>query len=371
MHIIARMNVGGPAVEIAELMRGLDPQQISQRLVTGYCDDDEADYLETQATDLSATRINGLGRSVKPTDDAFVLARLTSLIRSSRPDIVHTHTAKAGVLGRIAAKASGTGTKIIHTHHGHLLHGYFGPTKTQAVILVERNLAKMTDRIITVGEKVRDDLLEAGIGKYDKYTVIRSGVRLGLLPDKQSSRRELGLPDGPVIVSMIGRLTQIKRPDRLADVAEITKQRGLNVHFLVAGGGDQFQALRERVEINNLPVTMLGWRSDLERILAATDIVLLTSDNEGVPISLIQAALAELPVVATRVGAVSEVVPNGEGGRYADCDSIELADHLMQLAKSGNLRRSMGLRARAAALNRFSVVGFLENHSIEYQRQRR
>lgn len=366
MHIITRMNVGGPAVEIAELMRGLDPGFVSQRLVTGYCADDEADYLETQAPDIRATRIDGLGRSVRPTDDLLVLGRLIRVIRDSRPDIVHTHTAKAGVLGRIAAKAAGTGVKIVHTHHGHLLHGYFGETKTRAVIQLERQLSRITDSIITVGDKVRDDLIEAGIGRADQYSVIRSGVKLGPLPDKRVARRELGLPGGPVVVTMLGRLTQIKRPDRFADVVEITKSRGLDVHYLVAGSGDQEPALRDRVGRLGLPVTMLGWRSDLERILAASDIVLLTSDNEGAPLSLVQAALAECPVVATRVGSVPEVVVAGRTGLLCDRDKGELARAVEELSMDQSMRSSLGAEALIHAQGNYSLADFLTRHQDVY-----
>lgn len=366
MHIIARMNVGGPAVEIAELMRGIDEQVISQRLVTGYCGPDEADFLETQARDIQATRIGGLGRSVRPLDDSLVLSRLITLIRASRPDVVHTHTAKAGVIGRIAAKASGTGTKIIHTHHGHLLHGYFGTAKTRAVIQLERQLSRITDRIITVGDKVRDDLLVAGIGQPDQYTVIRSGVRLGSLPDKRTARCELGLPDGPVIVSMIGRLTRIKRPDRFAEVVRMVSDKGFNVHFLVVGGGDEESHLRARVERENLPVTMLGWRNDLERILAATDIVLLTSDNEGTPLSLMEAGLAGLPTVATRVGAVSEVVQDGLTGVLSAPDVTAIAVAVTELVDNPDRARALGAAARESALTRFTVESFVSAHAGQY-----
>lgn len=353
-------------MEITELMRGLDPNVISQRLVTGYCNDDEADFLETQAPDISATRIDGLGRSIRPTDDAKALARLIRIIRASRPDVVHTHTAKAGVLGRIAAKAAGTGTRIIHTYHGHLLHGYFEPVQTKAVIQLERQLSKITDSISTVGDTVRDDLLKAGVGRPEQYAVVRSGVTLGPLPDKQTARRELGLPAGPVIVSMIGRLTRIKRPDRFADVVEITKRQGLNIHYLVAGGGDQEPALRERVERDNLPVTIVGWRSDLERVLAATDVVVITSDNEGVPVSLIQSALAGKPSVATDVGGVREFVAHRKTGLLCRPDADSLADAVGLMAMSPDLKNRLGRAAQVEAREKHNVESFLMGHQTLY-----
>lgn len=367
MHIIARMNVGGPAVEITELMRGLAPETVSQYLVTGYCDEDEADFLDTQATGIQAIRIKGLGRSLRPTDDLRAFLKLVKLIRQFQPDVVHTHTAKAGVLGRVAARASGTRCKIIHTHHGHLLHGYFGPTKTKAVIQLERQLSKITDRIITVGDKVRDDLLEADIGNSNQYIVIRSGVRLGPLPDKQTARKEIGLPEGSVVVSMVGRLTKIKRLDRFADIVAIVKQGDRNVHFLVVGGGDQQHLLLERVKHERLPVSMLGWRSDLERILAATDILLLTSDNEGLPLSLIEAAKAQVPVVASNVGSVSEFVRDGVTGLLGRPSAAELADLLIELVEDPQRRARMGTQAMKYANLLAPHRGFLDGHQATYE----
>jgi glycosyltransferase involved in cell wall biosynthesis len=366
LHIIARMNVGGPAVEIAELMRGLDPGVVSQRLVTGHCADGEADFLDTQSPDVAATRIDGLGRTIRPTDDALALGRLVGMIRASRPDIVHTHTAKAGVLGRVAALAAGTGARIVHTHHGHLLHGYFGPAKTRSVATVEQGLARVTDTMITVGARVRDDLLAAGIGRPEQYTVIRSGVRLGALPDRAVARRDLGIPDGPLVISMIGRVTRIKRPDRFADVVRIIRDWGLDVHVVVAGGGDEMPGLAARIAREDLPVTLVGWRSDLERILAATDVVVLTSDNEGTPLSLVQAGLAGVPAVATRVGSVPEVVEDGVSGVLCSPSAPAVAESLARVLRDPGLRSRLGAGARAKANRDFGMEPFLTGHIDVY-----
>jgi glycosyltransferase involved in cell wall biosynthesis len=367
MHVIARMNVGGPAVEITELMRSMDPSLVSQRLVTGLCGADEADFLQTQARDVPATVIEGLGRSIRPADDVAALARLVSLIRVSRPDIVHTHTAKAGVLGRVAARAAGVGARVVHTHHGHLLHGYFGPRKTSVVVDVERVLARVTDRMITVGTTVRDDLLAAGVGRADQYVIVRSGVRIASLPEPRQARAELGIAPGPVVVSMIGRLTAIKRPDRFADVVRLVRGAGDDVRFVVAGGGEQEAALAERVRAENLPVTLLGWRSDLERVLAASDVILLTSDNEGTPLSLVQAGLARIPAVATDVGSVSEVVENGVTGLLSPPDAGALADAVLRVVRDSALRLRMGAAAREKAARDFGMPAFLEGHLAVYR----
>jgi glycosyltransferase involved in cell wall biosynthesis len=366
MHIIARMNVGGPAVEIAELMRGLDPSSFDQRLVTGWCADDEADFLLTQAPDVPVVRLDGLGRSIRPTDDVRALQRLVAAIRAFRPHIVHTHTAKAGVLGRAAARASGTGARIVHTHHGHLLHGYFSPARTRAVVLVEQGLSRVSDRLVTVGDQVREDLLAAGIGRAEQYTVIHSGVCLGPLPTRADARRELGVADDAAVVSVIGRLTRIKRPDRVAAVSATVQAQVPEVRFLVAGGGDEEDSLRDAVSRRDLPITLLGWRTDLERILAATDLVLLTSDNEGTPLSLVQAGLARVPAVATDVGSVSEVVEHGVTGVLCPPDPSALAAAVVDLLSNQGRRVALGTAARQRAQSLFSVSAFLDAHSALY-----
>jgi glycosyltransferase involved in cell wall biosynthesis len=367
MHVIARMNVGGPAVEITELMRGLDSGTFDQRLATGWCAGDEADFLLTQAPDVPVVRIDGLGRSIRPTDDVRALQRLVAAIRAFRPHVVHTHTAKAGVLGRVAARASGTGARIVHTHHGHLLHGYFSPARTRAVVLVEQGLSRVSDRLVTVGNHVRDDLLAAGIGRTEQYEVIHSGVRLGPLPSRADARRELGLADDAAVVSVIGRLTRIKRPDRVAAVSAAVHAQIPGVRFLVAGGGDEEDGLRAAVARRDLPITLLGWRADLERILAATDLVLLTSDNEGTPLSLVQAGLAGVPAVATDVGSVSEVVEHDETGLLCPPENDALAAAVIDLLSDEARRETLGAAARQRAQDFFSVPSFLDAHAALYE----
>ena len=360
------MNVGGPAVEITELMRGLDRDEFEQKLLTGWCADGEADYLETQAPDVDAIRISGFGRSVKPWDDLKVLVTLIKEIRRYRPDIVHTHTAKAGVLGRTAAKLSLTNPIVIHTYHGHLLHGYFGTFKTRLVVGLERSLAKITSQFVSVGVGVRDDLIAAGIGTIDKYTVIYSGVNLGKLPEKSESRSGLGIPPDLAVVLMLGRITGIKRPDRFADMVEIIKRTHTKVTFLVAGSGDKEDELKLTIEKRGLPVQMLGWRSDIENLLAASDIMVLTSDNEGTPLSLVQAGLAGIPVVATDVGSVSEVVHEGVTGFLTATNAQDLADSVTTLFNDQELATEFGIQGHALMTSRFLPAAFIESHAKLY-----
>ena len=366
LRIIARMNVGGPAVQVSGLMRGFDAQVFDQELVTGYCAADEADYLEKVATDVKAVRIDGLGRSIKPRADLTALFAIVNEVRRFKPDVIHTHTAKAGVVGRFASILSGHKSIRVHTFHGHLLNGYFGAGKTKIVILVEKFLALFTDQLLAVGAKVKDDLLAAGIGNQSKFGVMPPGLQLAEVPSRSYARRELGLNDNVIYCAFIGRITQIKRPDRFLDVAAEIKSRGIDLHFVVAGAGELLQYCQDRAESENLPVTFLGWREDIEVVLAAADFVLLTSDNEGTPLSLIQAGMVGIPVVATNVGSTNEIVVNGETGLLTDLSVKELSDAVAKVATDSALRAKMGTAGKEYTLARYGVSRLVKDHQDLY-----
>ena len=366
MRIIARMNVGGPAVQVSGLMRGIDTSVFEQELVTGYCTADEADYLEKVATDVKAIRIDGLGRSIKPRADLTALFTIIEEIRRFKPDVIHTHTAKAGVVGRLASILSGHKSVRVHTFHGHLLNGYFGAGKTKLVVLVEKFLALFTDQLLAVGSKVKDDLLAVGIGNQNKFGVMPPGLQLAAVPSRASARKELGLKDDAIYCAFIGRITQIKRPDRFLDVVAEVKSRGVNLHFIVAGAGDLLQYCQERALAENLPVTFLGWREDIEFVLAAADFVLLTSDNEGTPLSLIQAGMVGIPVVATNVGSTNEIVVNGETGLLTDLSVGQIADAVVKVATESALRDKMGASGKEYTMASYGVARLVEDHQDLY-----
>ena len=289
LRVIARMNVGGPALQVTALTDCLDPDRFEQRLLVGAVEEGEADYLTLRAPHIEPVRIVGLGRSPNPTADLRALAAITAEIRHFRPHIVHTHTAKAGVLGRSAA-VLGRCPSRVHTFHGHLLHGYFSPPVTKAVVITERAFARYTTKLVAVGRQVRDDLLAAGIGREDQYVVVPPGVQLPSPPTREQARRDLDLPANVPVVAFVARLTRVKRPDRFGDVATRVSALRPGTVFLVAGEGDCLPDLRTQLEGLGDQVRFLGWRSDMERIYTAADVTVLTSDNEGMPVSLIEAA---------------------------------------------------------------------------------
>ena len=368
MRVIARMNVGGPAVQVSGLMRGFDGAAFDHRLYTGFCATDEADYLETVATDVKAIRIEGFGRRVSLSGDVKAFVSLIKEIRSFKPHVIHTHTAKAGFLGRVASIVSLQPSIRVHTFHGHLLNGYFGAFKRRLVIIAEQVLAMFTHQLLAVGDKVRQDLLVVGIGNSKKFGLMPPGLEIGELPNKKESQEFFGLPATTLQCGFIGRVTQIKRPDRFLDVVAEIKRRGIELEFFMAGDGELLDTCRERIMRENLPVKVLGWQSDIEKVLSVADLVVLTSDNEGTPLSLIQAGMAGLPVVTTRVGSVPEVVIDGTTGIIAGLDVQEISDALEKLANSSAIRAQMGAKAQEFTLANFGVKRLVHDHEELYKR---
>jgi len=367
MRIIARMNIGGPAVQISGLMRGLNAEEFEQRLYVGRCSEDEADYIELIAKDIKSYRLEGLGRKVSFTGDFSALFSLILEIRRFKPHIIHTHTSKAGVLGRIASILSLHPSIRIHTYHGHLLNGYFGKPQRRIMIAIERFLSLFTHEILAVGAKVREDLLKEKIGKEYKFQVMPPGLEIGKLTARGLAQRKLGLPSSVLQCGFVGRVTEIKRPDRFLDVVAEIKRRKIEMNFFIAGDGDLLNYCRERISQESLPVSLLGWQSDMETVLSAADFFILTSDNEGTPLSLIQAGMAGLPVIATNVGSVSEVLMGGESGILVEADVNQIVNAIEKLVSSKELRESVGKKAKKFTLENFGVKRLVMDHERLYR----
>ena len=367
LRVIARMNVGGPALQVVALMRGLDGTRFEHRLAVGAVGADEADYLALRASDVPVMRIPGLGRALRGRDDARALGHLVHVMRSFRPHIVHTHTAKAGALGRVAAELTGVPVTV-HTFHGHLLNGYFSPLRSRAVTRVERVLARRTTRLVAVGARVRDELLAAGIGRPGQYVVVPPGVDLAPPPSQAKARAELGLPPHAATVSFVGRVTGVKAPLRFLDVARRVLEQRPATMFVVAGEGDLLPAMRTAAADLGPRCRFLGWRADVETVHAASDVALLTSDNEGMPVSLIEAALAGRPAVATDVGSVAEVVRHGVTGYVVQPDPAALAASTLRLLGEEDLCRRMGRAAREHAAGSFGATRLVADTDRLYQR---
>ena len=367
LRIIARMNVGGPAWQSSVLTRGLAGHGYETRLLAGRVDKGEADFVALRDPDLPVVDIEGLGRSVRIGGDLRAFVSICREIRRFRPHIVHTHTAKAGVLGRLAAFVNRVPVRV-HTFHGHVLHGYFSPPVSRLVRLVERVLARGTTALVAVGERVRDELVEAGIGQRDRFTAIAPGVEEPPAIDREIARQLLGLPLEVPVVMFVGRLTAIKRPDRLVEAFGMVLERIPEAVLAVAGEGELLEEVRRSVERLGDSVRLLGWQSDVGRLYAAADLVVISSDNEGMPMTLIEAAMAGVPGVTTDVGSASEVVVHGSTGLVVPPDAPDLADAIVALLVDDDRRSAMGQAAAEQASVRFGAARMVADHVALYQR---
>ncbi len=366
LRIIARLNLGGPAIQISGLFEGMLESRFHTTILTGYCEPNEIEFLEFVNVPMPVTKIQGLGRSISFFGDLRALISIVQIIRKYRPHIIHTHTAKAGVLGRIASIISCHKVIRIHTYHGHLLEGYFGKFKTQLIVIIERFLSYFTHELVAVGEQVRDDLIRAGIAKKSKFSVIPPGVEVPTFISRDESRQILNLQAANLVISFIGRVEQIKRPDRFLEAAIRFLKEFPKAQFLVAGDGELLDKIRTTAEKEYLPIKFLGWRPDVQNVIAASDFIVLTSDNEGIPMSLIQSSFLGVPAVATNVGSVSQVIKDGHTGLLSDVDAQNIFEKMLLLARDYELRRTLGENAKLYAHENFHVSRLVRDHERLY-----
>jgi glycosyltransferase involved in cell wall biosynthesis len=383
VRVIARLNMGGPAHHVGLLGSQLDPSRFETLLLHGELGAGE-DSLEdsVRARGVAMARIPGLRPELRPADDARALGSLVRAIRRLRPDIVHTHTAKAGMLGRLAAVMAGEPRpKIVHTYHGHVLEGYFGPFRNATYRGLERRLASVSDALIGVSSATVEDLVRLGIARRSKFRVIPVGLDLD--PFLQATpeaglefRREAGVERDELLLTFVGRLVPIKRMDVLLRSVARAREMGAPVRLAIVGDGDlrpSLELLAADLGISE-HVYFAGYRANMMAVAPAGDIAVLSSDNEGTPVSLIEAAAAGVPAVATAVGGVPDVVLPETGVLVPARDPEKLGHAVASLAADPDRRASMSQQARAHVAARFTVerlvqdIGHLYEELIEDSR---
>ena len=362
LHVIARVNLGGTARWLETLTAEQTAAGQEVLVATGRVQGDEVE--DPGATTMPLVRLGRLGRAVSPLDDLSALRELRDLIGDIRPDVVNTHTAKAGLVGRAAAISLGSQRPaLVHTVHGHLLRGYFSGLAVRGISLSERLMAAASDLVLAAGQKVRDDLVAARIVPAEKVVVVRPGVSDFPHQDPLAARAELGIPDMGAdrpLAGWLARVVRVKRPDRLAAVAKVTP----GVDFVAGGDGKLRAGLDEHASRN---LRTLGW-ADPATFWSACDLAVLTSDNEAMPYSLVEAALAGLPTVTTNAGSASEVVVDGVTGLVVPLSPMAVARGVQQLVADPAAMAAMGAAARERALVEFSPERMLVEHTAAYER---
>jgi glycosyltransferase involved in cell wall biosynthesis len=359
------MNLGGPAHQASLLSgRRLDPERYETLLVHGRPAPGEESMADLAATEGAETLyLPSLRQPVNPIHDLRALRRLVWIARRFRPDLVHTHTAKAGFLGREAALVGVRPRPVlVHTFHGHVLEGYFGPAKTELYRRLERSLARRTDRLIGVSEQTVDDLVRLGVAPREKFSVIPLGLDLRAFENIDRSagddlRAELSVAEDDVLLVFVSRIVPIKRLDVLLVAFSRAKAEAARAHLAIVGDGEtraDFERLASDLGVRDA-VSFLGYRRDLRPVAAAADVAVLSSDNEGTPVWLIEAAAAGTAAIATDVGGTSEVVTPETGIVVQPDDEAALASAISRLAADPALRRRMGGKGREHVLLRYSI----------------
>ena len=369
LRIITRLNVGGPATHVSVADAGLRARGWETLLAFGTVEPDEAE-IDVSALDLPLVRIPSLARSVRPVADLRAAAAIARLVRRHRPDIIHTHLSKAGLLGRSVAMLTSSAARV-HTFHGTVFGNYFGEGTSHAIVRAERFLGSRTQAVIALSPRQRQELLDHRIAHERSIRVVPLGLPLGRFAVAQSAdaraaaRRRLAIPEAAFAIVAVGRLVPIKRIDRLIDAFSIVGARVPDAHLYLVGGGAARPGLEAHVALADLGgrVTFVGWSAATPDWYAAADVVALTSEREGTPLALIEAAASARPVVATDVGGVADIVIDGETGFTVAADDVPaFADRLARLALDPALRSRMGAAAplRAATFSAERLVDDLD-----------
>jgi glycosyltransferase involved in cell wall biosynthesis len=382
LRIITRLNVGGPAIQAMTLSERLESRGFETLLIHGQLDAGEGDMRYLLPASVAVRHLPTLRRPLALAHDGIALAQLLDVMRDFRPQIVHTHMAKAGTLGRLAAaiynQTAGRSRRaaVVHTYHGHVLEGYFNAAKTRTFLAIERALARATDRIVAISPTIRAQLLDDyGIGQPRQYAVVPLGFELGALAAiddsaRAAARAALDLAPSAHVVTTVGRLTAIKQHMLFLEAAALVAAHDPHAVFVVAGDGELRGAIEDRALALGLDgrVRFLGWRRDLPTIYGASDLFLLTSRNEGTPVALIESLAAGVPGVCTDVGGVRDVIDSDAVGLLApDGDAPALAAHVGGLLADPHRRRRMGAAGRALVLARYSLDRLVDDVEAVYR----
>ena len=372
-RILTRLNLGGPARQALASDTVLQDRGHVLRLFTGKPEPGEGDLFEAyQARGLDVVRVPGLARGVSPLGDWRAARGLARGLAEFAPDLVHTHASKAGALGRRVANK--LGLPRVHTFHGHVLEGYFPATVSRWILAHEKRLARRTNRILAVAHATADDLVRLGVCHEERLVVVPPGVDLDplLALDERSGalRGTLGVDAQAFVVGMLGRLAPVKRPELALEVFDLLAKRHAHLHLAFIGDGSERAAL-ERAILSGDParrerVHLVGARADMPNVLADLDALLSTSRSEGAPVALIEAAAAGLPVVATPVGGVPELVAHERTG-FLGSDATELAFGLDALISQPQEARALGHRARLRVRQRHSAAALADRLLAVYE----
>ncbi len=387
LRIHNRLIIGGPAINVTYLTRYMAPE-FETTLVIGGKDDHEQDAIHlTRDLDIEPVVVNEMRRNIHPLQDGIAYQKIKAIIENIKPDVVHTHAAKSGVIGRLAAEACNVPV-IVHTFHGHVFHSYFNKWQTSMFIHIERYLARKSTGIVAISASQKHELAHVyNICPEDKLEIIPLGLDLDKFQHRQEEKRATfrtayQIADDEIAIGVIGRIVPVKNHSLFVSAAKILLDKtNRKLRFIIIGDGDMRPQMEQEFQAAGIDYTYFpekqrratavctSWLTSMDEVLAGLDIITLTSHNEGTPVSLIEAQAAGKPVVSTNVGGVSDVVKHGQCGFITrPGEAEELAESLLMLAENEEQRRQFGQFGRAYVQRKFSYQRLVQDMSNYYHR---
>jgi glycosyltransferase involved in cell wall biosynthesis len=367
LHIITRLDLGGSAENTLLTALGIIARGYRTTIICGYSDNPPSvNEQKAAAAGVGILRIRHLVRNISPWHDLCAILWLVVYLKRNRCDLVHTHTSKAGVVGRVAACIAGVGP-VVHTPHGHIFYGYFSRMITGVFVYVERVLMRFTDIQITLTQKEKNDYLQKGIGPAHRHVPVYSGIELGPFlsrtPDCVAARAGLGLDIAHVVAGTVARLVPVKNHSYIVEAAALCKDRTPGLRFVFVGDGELREDLQGRIDGHGMTgrFVLTGWRNDIAGLMDAFDVFVMCSKNEGMGRAFVEAQASGVPVVGTRVGGIAEVLDEGRTGFLVGLgDPEELAGIFVRLYEDKNLRDELARNCRPWVVPRFSAEAMVD-----------
>lgn len=367
VHIIARLNVGGPAFELQALQAEFPKLGVNSTIIAGYCEHDEKEFLDLNLIAGPIYRVASLKRRISPISDFKSFLTLRKLLIDLKPDIVHTHTSKAGLLGRVAAITIAPRPGIVHSFHGHVFEGYFREPSVFLILRIERILAHFTNLILCVGSKTKEEVVLRKVAPAEKVAVVPTARLIERGPSKGRVRSNLRIGMTQIVVAYVGRLAPIKRIDRLVEVIRLLESER-HITWLILGDGQDRKLIESAKRTFDVDIRFLGWKNDLHNFLPCVDIAVLVSDNEGTPLSIVDAGYFGVPTVSTKVGSVSDLIQDSFNGLLVKPTAPDIAGAIKSLVKNQDKLRFLSSNARSFFRENFSPKKSASLH-LKYYRQ--
>lgn len=359
LHIITRLNTGGPAVFLDYLTQSMSDLHCENVIAYGYCESNESDYTESHKFKAKLIKVNSLHRSLNPIDDIRTFFALRKIIKKNNPQVINTHTSKAGVLGRLAARSVSKNLPVVHTFHGHLIYGYFARYKSFVFTIIEKFMAKFTNSAVAVTGETKSSLIVLGIGKKLHWQVIPIGIT-----PKDNQIKSISAGD-KIKLLWVGRFTDIKDPIYAVEVLKLLNAQSPNKFELtMVGEGELFE--KTKAAAKALPITFTGWIVNPFESGIGFDLLLITSKNEGLPLVMLEAASNHRVTISRDVGGVGEFIKNNETGYLINGGAKEMADKLTQISENKKALEELGMKANELLRHRFSADNMAKSYLSLY-----